>query len=151
MSHRALILTSLQGELQQLVQTAIDGLLAEAGRAGEGEAAEAGAAAPSAPEAGGSSIGGGDSEAVAPAAQARRAAVSLLRLQGQLLVEAKRMDEVRICQQNSQCQSLLPSLVALSHCAAALVLWQGMARAIADEGKRAAQRDAMYIHTCLAH
>lgn len=34
-------------------------------------------------------------EAVPPAARARRAAVSLLRLRGQLLMEAKRVDEVR--------------------------------------------------------
>lgn len=33
-------------------------------------------------------------EAVPPAARARRAAVSMLRLRGQLLLEAKRVDEV---------------------------------------------------------
>ena len=43
----------------------------------------------------GSSSAAAGGEAVPPLAQARRAAVTLLRLQGQLLLEAKRMDEVR--------------------------------------------------------
>ena len=43
----------------------------------------------------GSSSAAAGREAVPPLAQARRAAVTLLRLQGQLLLEAKRMDEVR--------------------------------------------------------
>jgi hypothetical protein len=43
----------------------------------------------------GSNAAAAGGEAVPPLAQARRAAVTLLRLQGQLLLEAKRMDEVR--------------------------------------------------------
>jgi hypothetical protein len=43
----------------------------------------------------GSSSAAAGGEAVPPLAQARRAAVTLLRLQGQLLLKAKRMDEVR--------------------------------------------------------
>lgn len=44
----------------------------------------------------GSNSAAAGGEAVPPLAQARRAAVTLLRLQGQLLLEAKRMDEVRL-------------------------------------------------------